>query len=265
MTGRAALGLAAVLLATGPAAVAHGAVAGPGEHHPRPGGGSGQPGGDGWRGPRPGTGRYPGEGRHPGRGKGPGWYGPYEPPTRGGDEPGPAEGGGSSDDPGTARCLPSAGTCTVSLSGPDTNFRVSAHSGDRATQLRAQVDGGSRPICPGYRPQGSDWVTFGFSTGESGASWAKTVSLTTHRHLTESAADALAQQMQICFEAPYQFETRSGYDSAERGLGHDGVLPDCSGAGPCVSDRSVIQTGHGWVVRLTFRIPAGPADPKALG
>jgi hypothetical protein len=34
---------------------------------------------------------------------------------------------------------------------------------------------------------------------------------------------------------------------------------------PCVATRQVVASGNDWVVKITFRIPAGKQHPKALG
>jgi hypothetical protein len=155
----------------------------------------------------------------------------------------------------------------VHVVGNDSKFTITADGGDRTAVLVAKVNGGSAPACPGYHAHAGDWVQFLFRDGPAGASWSKSGSLTFRDSLTRSGAQALADASQVCFEAPYQFHAKSGYETADRNDAHDAVLPDCDqdASGPCVTDRTVVRSGNGWTVRLNFRVPAGAQDPKALG
>jgi hypothetical protein len=130
--------------------------------------------------------------------------------------------------------------------------------------------GGAMPHCPGYQTTFTQWAQFGMYHADNGFRKSATFEL---RHPgPAAAARAAARRMQICFEAPYPFQNRPGYQVAEHDGVFDGVLPECSGfhdsaalPRPCVSDRGIVRHGSGWVARIQFRIPAGPQDPKALG
>jgi hypothetical protein len=146
---------------------------------------------------------------------------------------------------------------------------------DRAVLFATRNGGDTKPDCPGYRESFTDWVQFGFQDPARGAIYRKIATFTLHRRLSRTAAAAEARRLQICFEAPYRFTNRPGYRVEQQGSVFAGVLPQCptlirgqipaDAATPCVSDRQVVRSGDGWVVRITFRIPASRQDPKALG
>jgi hypothetical protein len=167
----------------------------------------------------------------------------------------------------TATCEPRLGFCRVGpIVGPDSVFNVTASGGTHNAVLYGTLQGGARPRCPGYAGMNADWLAFGFQQPLAGSTWHKESTLTTRHKLTRAAALALSQQMQICFEAPYSFPTRPGYELGGQNKTFDGVLPDCGGGNHlCVAARKVLQRKGGWVVRLTFRVPANAQDPKALG
>jgi hypothetical protein len=168
----------------------------------------------------------------------------------------------------TALCNPQIGFCKIGpIVGPDSVFNVTAQGGTSRATLFGTLQGGSRPNCPGYAEMNRDWLMFGFQDPLAGSSWRKASTLTTRHRLARAQAVARSQKMQICFEAPYRFRTRPGYALGGHNALFDGVLPDCTGGGrrPCVSARQVLQHKGGWVVRLTFRVPANSQDPKALG
>ncbi|MGQ0846531.1 MAG: hypothetical protein ACT4QF_20605 [Sporichthyaceae bacterium] len=192
---------------------------------------------------------------------------------------------GMDPDTATAVCLPGK-TCTVSPPpGPDSRFRIDAAGGNERTVLFGTTNGNyreasirrgpnGRPDCPDYRERNSDWVQFGFLEPKTGATWRKSSAMTLRQKLSESAAEALAKKIQLCFAAPYEFPTRTGYRLGRDGRDRVGVLPECDTTGsrttngrvaPCVFLREAVQVKGGWVVRLSFRIPANARDPKALG
>jgi len=174
----------------------------------------------------------------------------------------------------TAECNPRIGVCTVRPpAGPDSQFAVTARGGDSRALLFGTLMGGSRPDCPNYNEINADWVAFGFRNQLAGSSWHKTAKLTTRHKLSHDGAVLLSKKMQICFEAPYRFLTRDGYQLGGHNAVFDGVLPDCSalaggaerGMRPCVATRQILARHGGWVVRFIFQVPANSKDPKALG
>jgi hypothetical protein len=175
----------------------------------------------------------------------------------------------------TAACNPRIGVCTVRPpAGPDSLFAVTARGGSSKALLFGTLMGGSRPDCPNYSEINADWVAFGFRNQLAGSSWHKTAKLTTRHKLSHDGAALLSKKMQICFEAPYRFLTRDGYQLGGHNGVFDGVLPDCSAlaggaqrgmARPCVATRQILARHGGWVVRFIFQVPANSKDPKALG
>jgi hypothetical protein len=175
----------------------------------------------------------------------------------------------------TASCEPRIGICHVGpIVGPDSVFNVTARGGTTHADLFGTLQGGSKPDCPNYTEMNGDWLAFGFQDPVAGASWRKLSTLTTRHKLSRPAAVALSRKMQVCFEAPYRFLTRDGYELGGHNAVFDGVLPDCAALGgrsdrgvarPCVASRQILSRHGGWVVRLAFRVPANSKDPKALG
>jgi hypothetical protein len=173
----------------------------------------------------------------------------------------------------TTVCEPRIGICRIGpIVGPDSVFNVTATGGAKKAVLYGTLQGGSRPDCPDYAERNSDWLDFGFTDRVAGSTWHKATSLTTRHKMSRPAALELSRSMQICFEAPYRFPTRPGYDLGSHHNLFDGVLPDCAAAAagrgvqrPCVQARQLLQRKGGWVVRLLFRVPANSKDPKALG
>jgi hypothetical protein len=165
-------------------------------------------------------------------------------------------------------CSPLAGICSVNPPpGANTLFTISASGGNESATLFGTLYGGSHPSCPGYTPVTDDWVAFGFRDASAGRSWHKAGTLTTRQSLGRAGAAAQLRRLQICFAAPYRFRTGAGYRMGRDGDGEwTGVLPSCrAAAAPCVSHRSLVRQGTGWVARIEFRAPAGKQDPKALG
>ncbi len=176
----------------------------------------------------------------------------------------------------TAVCDADVGTCTaVPPTGPDNHFTVTANGGTTDATLEAQLNGGTEPNCRGYTERSSDWVRFGFTDPDAGLTWSKTVTLTSVEVRTKRAARKELGKTQICFEAPYLFRIRPGYQRtfgpAGSGPTNTGVLPECSTlagrnnhglALPCVSSREVVPAAGGWATRIAFRVPAGEQDPK---
>lgn len=178
----------------------------------------------------------------------------------------------------TAVCKPEKGFCTVSPPpGPDSRFRIDAEGGTQRAVLfgtmngnwrPASVEASGKPNCPDYTERNSDWVQFGFFEQKRGASWHKTAVMTQRQRMEEGAATALAEKIQVCFAAPYAFPTREGYRLGRSGPDRAGVLADCHSVGksaPCLAMREIAKVRGGWVVRLTFKVPANDRDPKALG
>ncbi|HEX3613974.1 MAG TPA: glycine-rich protein [Sporichthyaceae bacterium] len=165
-------------------------------------------------------------------------------------------------------CSPLAGICSVNPPpGANTVFTISASGGNESATLFGTLYGGSHPSCPGYTPVTDDWVAFGFRDASAGRSWHKAGTLTTRQSLGRAGAAAQLRRLQICFAAPYRFRTGAGYRMGRDGDGEwTGVLPSCrAAAAPCISHRSLVRQGPGWVARIEFRAPAGRQDPKALG
>lgn len=158
---------------------------------------------------------------------------------------------------------------------PSSFVPASTTSRDHAVLFAERNGGFTKPECPGYRTTFTDWVQFGFQDAARGSTYRKTAIFTGRHPTSHGAAAAEARDMQICFEAPYQFANRTGYQVSHDGLLYDGVLPECKGlahsrtAGatqtPCVLSRQVVRSGNGWVVKIKFNVPASRQDPKALG
>jgi hypothetical protein len=156
---------------------------------------------------------------------------------------------------------------------PTGHYSAANLAGSNHPVLFADRDGGgAKPACPGYQDEFTDWVQFGFKRPERGADYRKTAVFTLRHPVSRSAAAARARKLQICFEAPYLFAPRPGYGIALHDTAYDGVLPECRSVRarpdmqtPCVATRKAVHSGNGWVVQITFRIPAGKQDPKALG
>ncbi len=181
----------------------------------------------------------------------------------------------------TALCKPEKKICTVSVSGPDSRFRIDAENGKQTAVLFATMNGNYRPAsleasgkpnCPNYAEQNSDWVQFGFTEPARGRTWHKTAYMTQRQKMKRAAATAMAQKLQICFAAPYKFPTRPGYRLGTQGSDWVGVLTECGSVRkakgrpvPCVLTREIVKVKKGWTVRITFKIPANGKDPKALG
>lgn len=177
----------------------------------------------------------------------------------------------------TAVCRPGR-TCTVEPpAGPDSRFRIDASGGTERAVLFGVMNGNFRPAdtiasgrpnCPDYRERNSDWVQFGFLDSKRGASWRKSAVMTLRQKLSKGSAERLAQDMQVCFAAPYSFPTRDGYRLGRSGPDRVGVLASCGSvtrSAPCLARREIAKVRGGWVVRLAFKIPANGRDPKALG
>jgi hypothetical protein len=156
------------------------------------------------------------------------------------------------------------------------SFRAASTVGsDRAVLFATRNGGGIKPECPGYTTTFTDWVQFGFQDPARGATFRKTGTFTLRHRLSRDAASAASQSLQICFEAPYPFLHRPGFRVEKQGSSFVGVLPECQNLTqrhvpvgtetPCVSDRQVVRSGKGWVVRIRFRVPPSRQDPKALG
>jgi hypothetical protein len=179
--------------------------------------------------------------------------------------------------------------CSVGVTLPDARVEITAiddnmpaptghysaanlASSNHPVLFAARDSGGAKPACPGYQDTFTSWVQFGFKRPERGADYRKIAEFTLSHPLSHGAAAAAARKLQICFEAPYLFAPRPGYGIALHGTAYDGVLPECGSVHarpgmqtPCVATRKVIPSGNGWVVKITFRIPANKEDPKALG
>jgi hypothetical protein len=159
-------------------------------------------------------------------------------------------------------CSPLAGICSVNPPpGANTVFTISASGGNESATLFGTLYGGSHPSCPGYTPVTDDWVAFGFRDASSGRSWHKAGTLTTRQSLGHAGAAAQLRQLQICFAAPYRFRTAAGYRTGRDGDGEwTGVLPSCrAAAAPCISHRSLVRQGPGWVARGSPPCPGGGA------
>ncbi|MGQ0847196.1 MAG: hypothetical protein ACT4QF_24010 [Sporichthyaceae bacterium] len=185
----------------------------------------------------------------------------------------------------TALCEPSKSCRVNPPPGADSRFQIDASGGSRRAVLFATTNGNfqmasvgasrngvkGRPDCLDYTERNSDWVQFGFLEPATGATWSKTAVMTQRKKLKKAAALKLAEQLQICFAAPYSFPTREGFRAGKMGKDRTGVLADCTSARvkgrkvPCLISREIVEVKGGWTVRLTFRIPANAKDPKALG
>lgn len=178
----------------------------------------------------------------------------------------------------TVSCSASKGVCTVKpKAGKDTKFSIRARGGSSNAKLFAKLNGGNRPNCLGYRETASDWVQVGFKNVRDGLTWRKSVTLTDRDDVSKRKARRLAQERQICFQAPYRFVLRPGYNGSRSKTGKFlGVLPECSSglrefaaarglASPCISLRTIVKKDGDWVVRISVLVPAGFADPLFRG
>jgi hypothetical protein len=218
---------------------------------------------------------------------------PHNAPGGGGTDPGtdasndPAGENVSTPDYASKTC--DERVCSVGVTLPDAMVEITAIDDDMPAStghysaanlassnhpvlFAARDSGGAKPACPGYQDEFISWVQFGFKRPERGADYRKTAVFTLRRPESRSAAAAKARKLQICFEAPYLFAPRPGYGIALHDTAYDGVLPECGSVHarpgmqtPCVATRKIVPSGSGWVVQITFRIPASKEDPKALG
>jgi|GEM_PF-4843255 len=184
----------------------------------------------------------------------------------------------------TAVC---SGSCTVTVQLADAQADINAAqgggsftaasigAGNAPVLFGTRNGGGAKPHCPGYEATFIDWVLFGFRVPADGADFRKIGVFTLKNVMPRPEARAAAAQQQVCFEAPYRFRTRAGFELGEQEGEFVGVLPDCvrvsrthprrGAASPCVLDRRIVAVDQGWVVRVRFFVPPSAQDPKALG
>jgi hypothetical protein len=176
----------------------------------------------------------------------------------------------------TATCTPGSACTTDPLAGPDTVFTLTGQGGDSPATLTAELDGGIKPECALEGLSAEDWVRFGFVHPPDGRTWRKLVTLTGTHPAAQSQAHEDLFDTQICYAAPYRFETRPGFPltGGERGTFFQGILPECAeltrGTGrpihqlrPCITARHLVAVAGGFVPRITFLVPAGEDDPLA--
>lgn len=151
-------------------------------------------------------------------------------------------------------------SCRTSLSTAVSDLSVVAGPGAAGT-LSESVDLEGALECPGYTAQDPNWFGF-FATATNRT-----------KLLMYTLKNALLDQSQFCFGAPYAFTNKAGHRAVSRRLPNGstefvGLLPLCrvTHRGPCVSSRqrvpdSTSSTGYDVVMRV--QIPAGlKGDPR---
>ena len=138
----------------------------------------------------------------------------------------------------TAQCQPGAICTATPPPGTETQFTVKASGGTTSATLLAALNGGPAPEC-GLPTESDlilspDWVLFGFDPPTAGETWIKDITITSLEGMTADEAATAKDETQICYAAPYEFETRAGYPALA--AGEDGffvgILPDCVAAQP---------------------------------
>lgn len=160
---------------------------------------------------------------------------------------------------------PEGSSCTVTVTSATATFSVTAGPSTSAGTLTAQVDPGSRLVCPGYTGIDSNW--YGFS--ESTTTRSKTVNYTVFDTSSSTAG------VEVCFGAPYEFETLGDANAPPATMpdgspGFLGLLERCDGdVDPCVQSITTVadpNVATKFDTVITAIIPAGePGDPWMHG
>ncbi len=170
-------------------------------------------------------------------------------------------------------CTSVSTSCTVTDGNGAGNAQIAANAVDSGLLLESTNANAGAPLtCPGYTTNDPNVYEF-LSTS---ANWSKVVTITIRdpANVTTSSAAALLGVQQLCFEAPYEFTTKSGAPAPGTTLPdgtvvYTGLLPNCPQAGgPCHargSDRTISDPSSptGFDIVLVANIPAGlPGDPR---
>lgn len=140
----------------------------------------------------------------------------------------------------SANCEPGSICTAAPPEGSEERFTVNASGGNIPAELVAELNGGAAPECG--LPADSDlalspdWVRFGFDPPTAGQSWTKDVTITSLEAMSAEEAEAAKDETQVCYTAPYQFDTRGGYPALAGGPDgledFYGILPDCTAVQP---------------------------------
>jgi hypothetical protein len=156
----------------------------------------------------------------------------------------------------TTQTCPAGGACSpATVKTSDSTVDVTTGPGTDSGTVTLSVDPGTRPTCQDYEPRDTHWYGVFESTGER----SKTI--------TETLFDTSTNGLQVCFAAPYEFETATDQNAPPGPLpdgthGFVGLLETCE-PGPespeaCV--QSIVPSEDGAVI--TIRIDGGlDGDP----
>ncbi|HUR55853.1 MAG TPA: hypothetical protein VMZ71_17080 [Gemmataceae bacterium] len=176
----------------------------------------------------------------------------------------------------TAQCEPGSICTATPPDGSEDHFSVSASGGNIPAELFAELNGGPAPEC-GFPAESDlvlspDWVRFGFDPPTAGQTWTKDVTITSLDAMDAEEAAAAVQETQVCYTAPYQFDTRPGYPALAGGpegiADFYGILPDCVDGVPAApaSDSGFGPFGpYGPYEGFGPYGPFGPFGPPGAG
>jgi hypothetical protein len=177
----------------------------------------------------------------------------------------------------TDQCSADGGSCVAEPpAGAETKFKIVASGGNQNATLTATLNGGLPPVCKSVGGNLSpDWVQFGFADPKDGKTWSKHIRVTGTHPTSKNTAQHTLAETQICFAAPYKFVVKRGTKLKHVGKNWEGLLAHCESniiaearrdhpgkARPCVTGRSLVQKGDGWVVRVGYFVPNGELDPQ---
>jgi hypothetical protein len=165
-------------------------------------------------------------------------------------------------------------TCTATTSTATTTASITA-LGDPARAdtgiLTLSFNSGPPLDCAGYTELTPDTALFDLRGGDR----AKIATLIIDKAAVHATADNGAKHLELCFEAPRPFTTKSGAQAAPSGTfdwnadgvpepAYAGLLPGCrrGAPGPCITKRKKVGGGDGYV---EARIPLGLGDPRMRG
>lgn len=171
-----------------------------------------------------------------------------------------------------AICNPAVTCYTPAVAGDSDSYVASGEGGTTKATLAVSLnEGKTGPVCTGFRPGASDWAQVGFTNPVKGASWTKIVQITSAAALAEATAVTAQKNDLVCFEAPYRFFVRPGFQLTSRPQDkppYSGVLPTCGTVNsffpkayrgavrplPCVSNK-ITTDNTGYFVQTSVRIP----------
>ncbi len=174
------------------------------------------------------------------------------------------------------KCAPGDPCIATTPAGDETTFKIVATGGNENATLFGVLNGGLPPTCKSVGGNPSpDWVQFGFSDPKDGKTWSKKIRVTGTDPTSKATAQRTLAETQICFAAPYRFVVKRGTDLKRVGKNWEGLLAHCKAdivaeakeerpdlAAPCILNRSLVEKGDGWVVRVNYFVPNGELDPQ---